>query len=380
MKRIEIAHGKLLLILITTIGTTLVPPCVDAKPTADDLKNAITQASILGPDCRINVVTESNQAIVTTFLDRASKREDDDCKINAVLIAKNIMQMDSDVVKVKVLFYDVDAVKYRQVVVKAGDVLALGGGQIDNQKLLSSLEITSGSRSEESTPSPSPVTSGPAVSVPTSTTATTPSKDLPPNTAVATSTATATTPKTSSGTNASASTTPPAKTSSPSPPTFSAAGITFTYPRDWIPKRGANASVLAHFFSSTMADTNYIDVDFFNENRSVEGLADEKYKDWLYQPNYQVVYSGAIKLGAKGTIAGVSRLITYQIENYPEYRYYQRHVFFGKPGRIYCLRYHAQYKDMQKVNAAFEHMLVTLQVQGSNPSTAPRSTAGGKKR
>lgn len=363
MKKMEIADRKLLLILITTIGATLVTPGVEAKPTVDDLKNAITQAKILGPDCRINVVTESNQAIVSTFIDKASKREDDDCKINAVLIAKNIMQMDSDVVKVKVLFYDVDAVNFRQVVVKAGDVLAFGEGQIDNQKLLSSLEITRGI----------------VVSSPASTTAT-PNKDLPANTAAATSTATATTQKTSSGTNASASTPPPAKASSPSPPTFSAAGITFTYPRDWIPKRGANASVLAHFFSSTLTDTNYIDVDIFNDNRTVEGLADEKYKDWLYQPNYQVVYSGAIKLGVKGTIAGVSRLITYQIENYPEYRYYQRHVFFGKPGRIYCLRYHAQYKDMQRVNAAFEHMLVTLQMQGSNPSTTPRSAAGGKKR
>lgn len=344
-------------------GTLLSFPAL-AKPTEAELLDALMNAKILSGEYRINLVTQESQATLSTFLDKASKtsQADDDCKINAVLMAKKIMDMDSDLVRVKVLFYDVNGQNFRQVVVKAGDVLALGGGQIDKEKLLSSLEVIRGSRSDShSTPAANSSSSG----APTSGSAT------PTGSATATGSATPTPTV--------------VKPSAAKPPVttaqiFNAAGISFSYPKDWIPKRGANASVLAHFFSSTLGEHNYIDVDFFNQNRTVEGFADEKYQEWVYQPNYQVVYSGPMKLGAKGTIAGISRLVTYQVENYPEYRYYQRHVFFGQPGRIYCLRYHAQYQDMQKVNAAFEHMLVTLQAQGLSPTVPPSKSTGGKKR
>ncbi len=364
-------RAKLIVVSLTVlIGTLWMAPAL-AKPTEAELVDAITKAKILSGEYQINIVAEQNQATLSTFLDKASNKADDDCKINAVLLAKKLMDIDADLVKVKVLFYDVDGDHYRQVLVKAGDVLALGGGQIDKDKLLSSLEITRGSRGANSAEAssqakPSPTTpSTPSMSVAPTAAGTTPSTPL---TAAASPTST---PSTATAIS---------KPTTPSVPTFNSAGISFTYPRDWIAKRGASASVLAHFFSSTLSDKNYIDIDFFNDNRSVEGLADEKYRDWLYQPNYQVVYSGALKLGAKGSIPGISRLITYQIENYPEYRYYQRHVFFGKPGRIYCLRYHAEYKDMQKVNAAFEHMLVTLQAQGlGSTASSTKATPGVKK-
>lgn len=344
------------LVVTSLVGTFLATPAI-AKPSEAEFVDAITKAKILSGEYRINIVAETNQATLSTFLDKASNRADDDCKINAVLLAKKLMDIDADLVKVKVLFYDIDGDHFRQIIVKAGDVLALGGGQIDKDKLLSSLEITRGTRNQEKGTAGTQTATPPTTPAPNSTTASSATTGTSKTTAPVTPTASA----------------PPAV------PTFSAAGISFTYPRDWIPKRGSNATVLAHFFSSTLSDKNYIDVDAFSDNRSVEGLADEKYRDWLYQPNYQVVYSGPLKLGAKGTIAGISRLITYQIENYPEYSYYQRHVFFGQPGRIYCLRYHAEYKDMQKVNAAFEHMLVTLQAQGLKPVASSAST-GGKKR
>lgn len=371
---------KVIETVLLTLSATLIALPTLAKPTDAELLDAVAKAKVLSGEYRINLVTEDSQATISAFLDNASKtgQADDDCKINAVLIAKKLMDLNADLVRVKVLFYGIDGDRYRQVVVKAGDVLALGGGQIDKEKLLSSLEVTKGSRSSnrgssatsDSTPNKATSTTTPATSTPATST---PATSAPATSAPATTTPSAPSVAASGSTTSSTAKAPLAI------PTFSGAGISFSYPKDWIPKRGANASVLAHFFSSTLGEHNYIDVDFFNQNRSVEGFADEKYRDWIYQPNYQVVYSGAMKLGPKGTIHGISRLVTYQIENYPEFRYYQRHVFFGQPGRIYCMRFHAQQKDLQKVNAAFEHMLVTLQAQGLTPIAPTPKNQGAKK-
>ncbi|MBC7998736.1 MAG: hypothetical protein IAF58_12380 [Leptolyngbya sp.] len=109
-----------------------------------DLVSAIERSKVLSPGVGISVHVdnENERAYVSTF--RNPKTDDNDCKIDAVLIARTVIDAsNSQICRVTAYFYDRD-LSYKEVAVTQGDVAAFGGGQSSKETLLSSLVVTPG--------------------------------------------------------------------------------------------------------------------------------------------------------------------------------------------------------------------------------------------
>lgn len=105
-----------------------------------ELVSAIDKAKILSSGTRVNASINGAEAIVSTY--KNSKANDNDCKIEAVLIAKTAMDISPEIARVTVYFYSVVARnKYKVVAVTAGDVKAFGSGQLGQEQLLSSIAL-----------------------------------------------------------------------------------------------------------------------------------------------------------------------------------------------------------------------------------------------
>lgn len=117
-----------------------------AAITADKVQALIEKAKILGQDYKVSAAVNGEEAIIATYSSARSRKVDDDCKINAILMAKKIMEADpQDIKRVRVRFYDPNETKkYREVVIREGDIKAFGSRQMSQKDLLASIEITQG--------------------------------------------------------------------------------------------------------------------------------------------------------------------------------------------------------------------------------------------
>lgn len=122
-----------------------------AAVTADDLVAVVEKAKILSTDYQIRAALRAGEAEISTYRDpRANEK---DCKIDAVLVAKEVMAVDpKGITRVRVRFYDTtNPNRYREVSVREGDVKAFAVHQLSPEQLLSSIEITAGDLSRERT-------------------------------------------------------------------------------------------------------------------------------------------------------------------------------------------------------------------------------------
>jgi hypothetical protein len=112
--------------------------------TPAQLVEAIKRANIVTAGCPIDATVGGLEIVISTY--RRPKAFDHDCKIDAVLIAKQIVDLDpKNIERVSVIFQDSKhSNRYHKVVVTAADVVAFGAGQINQDKFLDSLAIVSG--------------------------------------------------------------------------------------------------------------------------------------------------------------------------------------------------------------------------------------------
>jgi len=105
-----------------------------------DLVDAIEKAEIIPKGSPITAAQDHEQAVVSTFKNK--RANDNDCKIDAVLIARALMDgFPEQVTRVTVYFYNTTLSKYKEVAVSAGDVKAFASGAESKDQLLSSLTI-----------------------------------------------------------------------------------------------------------------------------------------------------------------------------------------------------------------------------------------------
>jgi hypothetical protein len=116
-------------------------PCVAATITDEALQKSIEEAKILGSGYSVSAATAGKVVTLSTYTNLQSKDPDNDCKIDAVLLAKKAFDLNPDLTRVRVLFYNFDRQSYREINVTTGDVLAFGSGQLSKDKLLDSLEL-----------------------------------------------------------------------------------------------------------------------------------------------------------------------------------------------------------------------------------------------
>lgn len=131
-------------LLVAIALTMCAPGAISANKalTSTDMVNLLRSAKAVNPKSALHVAIGDKEVIVLTG--RESKMSDNDCKIDATFVAKTLIDAAPDqIARVKVLFSHENDDKCDQVVVGAGDVKSYGSGQITEDQLLHSLELTS---------------------------------------------------------------------------------------------------------------------------------------------------------------------------------------------------------------------------------------------
>lgn len=108
----------------------------------DDAKYvaAIRKTKVLAPDQPITVKRFQDAAVVTTILN--SKAKADDCKIDAMLVSKAVMELDKTIHMVRYrLKTDMNADAFYLIAVKESDVKAYGASAINKDSLLAGLKV-----------------------------------------------------------------------------------------------------------------------------------------------------------------------------------------------------------------------------------------------
>lgn len=122
---------------------------VRAAATNNDIVTAIEAAHVFDQSTRLSVRVNGDTVDVSTYRDE--KENENDRKINAVLVAKAVLDAAGEsVVRVNVYYYGRDLSSFQQVSVSAGDVKAYGSGQTSREQLLSSLTLRTGQQQNES--------------------------------------------------------------------------------------------------------------------------------------------------------------------------------------------------------------------------------------
>lgn len=131
-----IAKDKLLASLAITSKHATVTP--------DEMVAAIKRAGILPADARITARLDGDQAKISTYRNR--KASDQDCKIDAMLVSKVLMDLaPNDIARISAYFFNSrDLASYKEVQVTSGDVKVFGAGAVGQEKLLASLPVKEG--------------------------------------------------------------------------------------------------------------------------------------------------------------------------------------------------------------------------------------------
>jgi hypothetical protein len=133
--------SSLALATLVSVGLngSLTQPAL-AAVNANQIATAVENAKILSNNTRVVAALNGSELYVSTF--RNVKANDNDCKIEAVLIAKTAMDMAPEITRANVYFYNLhNRYKRKAVSVTVGDVKAFGAGQLGKEQLLGSLAI-----------------------------------------------------------------------------------------------------------------------------------------------------------------------------------------------------------------------------------------------
>lgn len=105
-----------------------------------DVVGAIDRAKVLDASIRVNAQVTPEVVYISTY--KNPKANDRDCKIEAVLLAKTVLELDSHVPRVEIRFYSQNALsRFKKVSVSAGDVKAFAAGTMQEDQLLNSLVL-----------------------------------------------------------------------------------------------------------------------------------------------------------------------------------------------------------------------------------------------
>ncbi len=113
-----------------------------ANPSAGQVKTAISKGNVLTPDSSFAVHIVGNKVAIATR--RHANATDDDCKIDAALIAKQVMDLcPNNPPSVEVSFQDMaDSNQLAKVTVTAFDIKGYGTGKLSKGDLLKAIVLT----------------------------------------------------------------------------------------------------------------------------------------------------------------------------------------------------------------------------------------------
>ncbi|HNG75753.1 MAG TPA: hypothetical protein PLY72_14895 [Candidatus Obscuribacter sp.] len=128
----------LIALLALSLGLGI-PPATLALSGADVVA-AIDKAKVLDASIRVNAQVTPEVIYISTY--KNPKANDRDCKIEAVLLAKTVMELDNKIPRVEIRFYSQNALsRFKKISVSAGDVKAFAAGTMQEDQLLNSLVL-----------------------------------------------------------------------------------------------------------------------------------------------------------------------------------------------------------------------------------------------
>lgn len=321
-----------------------------AAPSESEIVKAVEAEKILGPDYKLSVAVKGEEATVSTYINKDSLDPDKDIKIDAVLLARKIMQIAPEITRVKALFFDFGGKHWREVVVKAGDIQAYGAGQTERDKLLNSLEVVSHTSE--------PICGGGEIGEAPNAQQKSKDAEKPGAQKIAAAA--------------------PAKAPELTDATYAA--MHFAYPsKNWVLKAGKQGSI--KLVSQRFGGTEYISFSVSQTPDTVAGLSAKDQQDWTSMQDSSLVFNKPVRFGRNKSLGGLGWMTTYysSSSDYPEYQYYQRSVYFGWPRRVYSIGFHSQAKHYHPVNADFEKILASLHFATVGPQPGDAASVKSSK-
>ncbi|MBU6451400.1 MAG: hypothetical protein KGS72_06460 [Cyanobacteria bacterium REEB67] len=137
----EFGCNLLLASSIVIISLSTCNSAAQAAVSANDIVSVVEKAKILSSGTRVAAAINGSEVYVSTY--KNARATDNDCKIEAVLVAKTAMDLaPNEISRATVYFYSTANINKRKfVTVTAGDVKAFGSGQLGQEQLLSSLTV-----------------------------------------------------------------------------------------------------------------------------------------------------------------------------------------------------------------------------------------------
>lgn len=118
-------------------------------PEAMQIKELVQKMEILQPETREQVYVTYERSVCTISLFRHPNGTRQDCKIDAVLLCKGLLELDPHIALVRCIFYDYDRQnEFWDVSVRTSLVTAFGSGKIDKDKLLNSITLKEDSQAD----------------------------------------------------------------------------------------------------------------------------------------------------------------------------------------------------------------------------------------
>ncbi len=118
--------------------------CAAESPTPEKIAAIIEKAKILEVGYKVVAVVNGSEVIVSTYRNNDARDLNKDCKIDAALIAKELMLSNNlGIHRVKVHFHEPAlSGDYREVTVNIAEIKGFGAGAVSQEEFLDSLAIT----------------------------------------------------------------------------------------------------------------------------------------------------------------------------------------------------------------------------------------------
>lgn len=121
------------------ISLMLIVPAFGSSLT-DDLAERIEKQKVFAPGTSLSIRRAGAEILISTYRNKLATV--DDCKIEALLVAKTIFEAEpAGITRVKTYFYEPSLNKYREISLSKGDLLSFQSGQISEAELLSSISV-----------------------------------------------------------------------------------------------------------------------------------------------------------------------------------------------------------------------------------------------
>lgn len=131
--------------LCLSIATIAMSSATSLAATPTEITGAIQKAKILPAATEVTAEQKGSEIQISTFRD--TRANPNDCKIEAIMIARTVLQTSPDTARVSVYFWGKDRQKFTRVAIGAGDIKAFASGQTGKEELLKSLLAEEGDKS-----------------------------------------------------------------------------------------------------------------------------------------------------------------------------------------------------------------------------------------